>query len=248
MGRSPPARLPLALAGGTRAGSIGEPREHGEAADDLERARRWGAASGIGIALRASALVGGGDAQVGLLGTPSRPWSDRPPSSNTRVRSPTSERPSALEPRADARRVLEGALRSRGAAGSAARCPTARASSCARREAGRATRTATAAGQLTASELRVAELAALGQSNPEIAQALFVTRKTVETHLGHVYSKLGISGRGELEARWAPSRVQGRRFGELPEVAGRQSARTFGEWLTNAPAGTPCTCSASGCS
>ena len=38
-----------------------------------------------------------------------------------------------------------------------------------------------------------------GHSNPEIAQTLFVTRKTVETHLGHVYSKLGIAGRGELE-------------------------------------------------
>jgi DNA-binding CsgD family transcriptional regulator len=52
--------------------------------------------------------------------------------------------------------------------------------------------------QLTASERRVAELAAEGHSNPEIAQALFVTRKTVETHLGHVYRKLDISGRGKL--------------------------------------------------
>jgi DNA-binding CsgD family transcriptional regulator len=52
--------------------------------------------------------------------------------------------------------------------------------------------------QLTASERRVAELAAEGRSNPEIAQALFVTRKTVETHLGRVYRKLDISGRGKL--------------------------------------------------
>jgi DNA-binding NarL/FixJ family response regulator len=52
--------------------------------------------------------------------------------------------------------------------------------------------------QLTASEQRVAELAAQGLSNPEIAQALFVTRKTVETHLSHVYRKLDISGRGKL--------------------------------------------------
>jgi DNA-binding CsgD family transcriptional regulator len=44
----------------------------------------------------------------------------------------------------------------------------------------------------------VAELAADGLSNPQIAQALFVTRKTVETHLGHVYRKLGVSGRSEL--------------------------------------------------
>jgi DNA-binding CsgD family transcriptional regulator len=52
--------------------------------------------------------------------------------------------------------------------------------------------------QLTASERRVAELAGEGYSNPQIAQALFVTRKTVETHLGNVYRKLDISGRGEL--------------------------------------------------
>jgi DNA-binding CsgD family transcriptional regulator len=51
---------------------------------------------------------------------------------------------------------------------------------------------------LTVSEGRVAELAAAGHSNPAIAQSLFVTRRTVETHLGHVYRKLGISGRGEL--------------------------------------------------
>ena len=52
--------------------------------------------------------------------------------------------------------------------------------------------------QLTASERRVADLAAEGRSNPEIAQTLFVTRKTVETHLGHIYRKLDIAGRGQL--------------------------------------------------
>lgn len=51
---------------------------------------------------------------------------------------------------------------------------------------------------LTASERRVAELAVSGLSNPEIAQQLFVTRKTVETHLGHVYAKLNIASRNEL--------------------------------------------------
>ncbi len=50
--------------------------------------------------------------------------------------------------------------------------------------------------QLTASERRVAGVAAERHSNPEIAQALFVTRKTVETHLGQVYRMLGPSGRG----------------------------------------------------
>jgi DNA-binding CsgD family transcriptional regulator len=51
---------------------------------------------------------------------------------------------------------------------------------------------------LTASELRVARMAAEGKSNPEIAQALFLTRRTVETHLTHAYQKLGIGSREEL--------------------------------------------------
>ncbi|MFD8498864.1 AAA family ATPase [Amycolatopsis sp. NPDC059657] len=51
---------------------------------------------------------------------------------------------------------------------------------------------------LTASERRVADLAALGRANREIAQELFVTPKTVENHLGRIYTKLGINGRREL--------------------------------------------------
>ena len=51
---------------------------------------------------------------------------------------------------------------------------------------------------LTASERRVAELAAAGQSNRDIAQALFVTIKTVENHLTRAYSKLGIGSREQL--------------------------------------------------
>jgi ATP/maltotriose-dependent transcriptional regulator MalT len=51
---------------------------------------------------------------------------------------------------------------------------------------------------LTPSERRVAQLAAQGRSNPDIAQALFLTRRTVETHLTHAYQKLGISSREAL--------------------------------------------------
>jgi len=51
---------------------------------------------------------------------------------------------------------------------------------------------------LTASERRVAQLAADGMSNKEIAQTLFVTIKTVETHLSHAYRKLEISSRARL--------------------------------------------------
>jgi DNA-binding CsgD family transcriptional regulator len=51
---------------------------------------------------------------------------------------------------------------------------------------------------LTASERRVARLAVAGRSNRDIAVELFVSPKTVENHLGRVYTKLGIAGRREL--------------------------------------------------
>jgi DNA-binding CsgD family transcriptional regulator len=53
---------------------------------------------------------------------------------------------------------------------------------------------------LTASELRVCRMAAKGMSNPEIAQALFVTRGTVESQLHAAYTKLGIRSRQHLAA------------------------------------------------
>lgn len=53
---------------------------------------------------------------------------------------------------------------------------------------------------LTASERRVARLAGEGMSNREIAEALFVSRKTVETHLAHVYQKLDVRSREALPA------------------------------------------------
>ena len=57
---------------------------------------------------------------------------------------------------------------------------------------------------LTPSEVRVARMAVEGMSNREIAQGLFVTTKTVETHLRHVYQKLGV-----LEADRAGRRLGG---------------------------------------
>ena len=51
---------------------------------------------------------------------------------------------------------------------------------------------------LTASERRTAEMAATGLSNAEIAQALFVTVKTVEGHLSGAYRKLDVRSRAEL--------------------------------------------------
>jgi DNA-binding CsgD family transcriptional regulator len=56
---------------------------------------------------------------------------------------------------------------------------------------------------LTPSERRIADLAAAGSTNREIAAQLFLTPKTVEWHLGHVFSKLGIRRRRELAAALA---------------------------------------------
>lgn len=51
---------------------------------------------------------------------------------------------------------------------------------------------------LTATEQRVAQLAIEGLTNRQIAETLFITRKTVESHLEHTYRKLSIHARTEL--------------------------------------------------
>ena len=64
---------------------------------------------------------------------------------------------------------------------------------------GRAHRRAlTPVERLTPGERRVAELAAAGRSNRQIANTLFVTVKAVEWHLGNAYRKLDVRGRAEL--------------------------------------------------
>jgi len=57
-----------------------------------------------------------------------------------------------------------------------------------------------AGDELTETEQRVAELVAGGGTNREVAQALFMSRKTVEAHLGRIYRKLGIASRAQLGA------------------------------------------------
>ena len=54
---------------------------------------------------------------------------------------------------------------------------------------------------LTAAERRVAVLVAQGQTNREVAAALFLGERTVATHLTHIYAKLGIRSRTELARR-----------------------------------------------
>ena len=55
-------------------------------------------------------------------------------------------------------------------------------------------------GELTPSELRVAELAASGMTNRDVAAKLFISTKTVEANLTQIYRKLGIHSRAELGA------------------------------------------------
>jgi DNA-binding CsgD family transcriptional regulator len=59
--------------------------------------------------------------------------------------------------------------------------------------------------ELTAAEQRVAELAAQGRSNKEIAGSLFVSVHTVEVHLSHAYAKLGVRSRAQLARRLSSS-------------------------------------------
>ncbi len=59
-------------------------------------------------------------------------------------------------------------------------------------------------GALTPGEHRVAQLAAQGHGNRAIAERLYVTQRTVETHLTHAFQKLDIRSRAELAAALEP--------------------------------------------
>ena len=102
-----------------------------------------------------------------------------------------------------ARAPLRDALHRADRAGAAALAARARAEL---HEAGSRPRRAALSGQasLTAAERRVAALAAEGHTNRQIAQQLFVTPRTVETHLTHAFAKLDISSREQLAAALWP--------------------------------------------
>jgi DNA-binding CsgD family transcriptional regulator len=169
------------------------------AEDALRRARELGQNRGIGVALRARALVVGGDEGLELLAESVALLRDSP---------------AKLE-LAHSLVALGGALRRAGRR-SAAREPLREGLALAQRcgagtlaEAAREELLVSGArprreqldgpNALTPSERRVAELAAAGMQNREIAQALFVTTKTVGTHLAHIYQKLGLSGQQARE-------------------------------------------------
>ena len=62
---------------------------------------------------------------------------------------------------------------------------------------------------LTPSERTVVGLVADGLSNPQIGERLFISRRTVQTHLAHVFAKLGLSSRAQLAAQVARRREAG---------------------------------------
>ena len=62
---------------------------------------------------------------------------------------------------------------------------------------------------LTERERAIARLIAEGASNPEIAQQLFMSRKTVERHVSNMLKKTGVRNRAELAARVRELEVEG---------------------------------------
>ena len=168
------------------------------ATEDVELSQTFGGARELGIALRVLGLVEGGARGLELLAESVAVLSDS--------EAVLDHAKSLIEHGAALRRAGKGSdardLLSRGL-DVASRCGATAVVARARDEltaAGARPRRERTTGpaSLTASELRVARLAAKGHSNPEIAQALFVTRRTVEVHLTHVYRKLGIDSRGAL--------------------------------------------------
>ncbi|HET7555946.1 MAG TPA: AAA family ATPase [Gaiellaceae bacterium] len=166
--------------------------------EEVELARAWGSPRPIGVSLRALGLARGGAEGIETL-RESLAVLEGSSAKLERARTLV-ELGAAMRranQRADARELLrEGldvAVRS-GAQPLVARAEEELAATGAR------PRRLLLSGveSLTASERRVARFAADGLSNKDIAQALFVTTKTVEVHLSNVYRKLGIGSRSEL--------------------------------------------------
>ena len=167
--------------------------------EELALARRWGDPQAIGASLRVLGLIEGGSAGIGLL----REAVEVLAGSQARLEHARAlvELGAALRranQRTEARERLRKGVdlaRRVGAFGLAARANAEIAATGARPRKV----LQTGLDALTASERRVAQLAADGMSNQEIAQTLFVTIKTVEVHLSHAYRKLEISSRAQLD-------------------------------------------------
>jgi ATP/maltotriose-dependent transcriptional regulator MalT len=167
-------------------------------AEDLRLARAFGAPHAVGAALRTTGLIEGGDRGLDQLAASVRVLDGS--GFNLELARSLSEQGAALRRRGRRRDALEPLRRGLDLA---SRCGALVLAKRAREEliaCGARPRRERIGGvdALTASELRVARMAAEGMTNREIAQALFVTIRTVTTHLGHVYQKLDVSSREQL--------------------------------------------------
>jgi class 3 adenylate cyclase/DNA-binding CsgD family transcriptional regulator len=168
--------------------------------DELQRARRWGAARAIGIALHALGLIEGGAEREQLL----REAVDILAPSPARLEHARAliELGAAVRrrnERTEARELLREGVDLAHGCGATPLVERANEELAATGARPRKI-LLTGLAPLTASERRVAQLAAEELSNKEIAQALFVTVKTVEVHLSSVYRKLEIGSRRQLPA------------------------------------------------
>ena len=166
--------------------------------EELEIARRFGAPEPIGEALRVRALL----APSGAMAELAREAVDVLAGSELRVAHARAliDLGAALRRgghRRDAREPLREGLDLANRCGSVVE--TDRAMDELRATGARPRRPAVSGVEsLSAQERRVAAMATEGLSNREIAEALFLTRRTVEMHLTGVYRKLDVSGRGDL--------------------------------------------------
>ena len=173
-------------------------RSAGLAREELALARRFGTAAAIGRAQRTIGLIAGGDEGLQAL----RASADTLDGSPWRLEHARSlvELGAALRRagrRAPAREPLYAGMELAHSCGAVPLVERAREEL---RATGARPRRIMRTGvdALTASERRVARMAADGLTNREIAQALFVTMRTVEVHLTHAYQKLDISSRDQL--------------------------------------------------
>jgi DNA-binding CsgD family transcriptional regulator len=167
-------------------------------AQELKLARAFGVARPIGVNRRAAGVLEGGEAGIALL-RESVQVLERCPSVLERAHSLV-ELGSALRRRGrrtDSLPSLRHGLELADRAGAITLVQRARrelADAGARPH--RSPRLAR--DTLTPSEARIAQMAAEGATNKQIAQGLFVSLRTVETHLTHTYAKLGITARAKL--------------------------------------------------
>jgi DNA-binding CsgD family transcriptional regulator len=159
---------------------------------ELELAHRWGAPRPIGIALHAAGVAAGRDGGPSLSRAVEVLRGADAPLELARALAELGSLARRTGNRKRARELLRESLDIAHHCGAIA---VARRSRRELRVAGARPRRDALRGRdaLTASELRVAQMAAEGMTNRAIAQALFVTRRTVELHLTNVYTKLGVS-------------------------------------------------------